>query len=115
MRPGRRSTAAEVAYEVRRGPHTVTTDPARFDLDVVHGYLTRSYWAEGIPRAVVERSIAGSLCFGLLEGEAHIGFARAISDRATFWVAGAGVNPAPDPWGLAAASRLCPQTPKGGA
>jgi len=71
-------------YEVRRGPRTVTTDPARFDLDVVHRYLTRSYWAEGIPRAVVERSIAGSLCFGLLDGEAQVGFARVISDRATF-------------------------------
>lgn len=69
---------------MRRGPHTVTTDPARFDLDVVHGYLTRSYWAEGIPRGVVERSIAGSLCFGLLEGEAQVGFARAVTDRATF-------------------------------
>jgi GNAT superfamily N-acetyltransferase len=72
------------SYEVRRGPHTVTTDGARFDLDVIHGYLTRSYWAVGIPRAVVARSIAGALCFGLFDGETQIGFARAITDRATF-------------------------------
>ena len=72
------------AYERRRGPYTVVTDAARFDLDVIHGYLVRSYWAEGIPREVVARSVAGSLCFGLLEGEAQIGFARVITDRATF-------------------------------
>jgi GNAT superfamily N-acetyltransferase len=62
----------------------VSTDADRLDLDVVHGYLSRSYWAEGIPRAVVARSIAGSLCFGLYEGPAQVGFARAVTDGATF-------------------------------
>ena len=74
----------ESAFERRRGPFTVSTDPARLHLDVVHGYLTRSYWAEGIPREVVARSMEGALCFGLHEGAAQIGFARVITDRATY-------------------------------
>ena len=78
----------EPAFERRRGAFTVSTDPARLDLDVVHAYLTRSYWAEGIPRDVVARSLRGALNFGLYEGEsgdgAQVGFARVITDRATY-------------------------------
>ncbi len=70
--------------EWRRDPYLVSDDPALLDLDVIHAELARSYWAEGIPRAVVERSLANSLCFGLHLREAQIGFARAITDRATF-------------------------------
>ena len=62
----------------------VSTDPARFDLDVIHGFLAGSYWAAGIPRAVVERSIQHSICFGALEGARQVGFARVITDRATY-------------------------------
>lgn len=69
----------------RRGEFTIDTDPARIDLDVVHGFLTSSYWAQGIPRDVVKRSIEGALCFGIYrEGGAQVGFARAITDFATF-------------------------------
>jgi N-acetylglutamate synthase-like GNAT family acetyltransferase len=75
-------------YETRLGAFTISTDRARLDLDVVHGYLTRSYWAQGIPREVVARSLEGALCFGLYEGEpgggAQVGFARVITDRATY-------------------------------
>jgi N-acetylglutamate synthase-like GNAT family acetyltransferase len=70
--------------EHRRGNFVVSTDSARLDLDVIHGFLTRSYWAEGIPRETVERSIAKSLCFGVYEGERQVGFARVITDYATF-------------------------------
>ncbi len=76
--------------EWRRASHLVSDDPGRIDLDVVHGYLARSYWAAGIPRELVERSLAHSLVFGLYEcsngsgGERQIGFARVITDRATF-------------------------------
>jgi GNAT superfamily N-acetyltransferase len=63
---------------------TVITDPSRLDLDVIHGYLTRSYWARGIPRALVARSMAHSLCFGAFAGDRQVGFARVVSDRATF-------------------------------
>jgi len=70
--------------ELHRDSFIVTTDPARLDVDLIHGYLTRSYWAEGIPRETVERSIANSLCFGVYEGEKQVGFARVITDYATF-------------------------------
>jgi len=66
------------------GEVSISTDPSRLDLDVIHGYLTRSYWGKGISRETVERSIAGSLCFGLFKGARQIGFARVITDRATF-------------------------------
>jgi GNAT superfamily N-acetyltransferase len=62
----------------------VTTDPSRLDLDVIHGFLATSYWARGIPRDVVERALVNSLCFGAFEGESQVGFARVVSDRATF-------------------------------
>ena len=67
-----------------RGPHTISTDPKRLDVDAVHAYLSRSYWAKGIPRDVVATSLAASLCFGVYEGVAQIGFARVITDGATF-------------------------------
>lgn len=70
--------------EHRQGEYVITTDPARFDFDVVHGYLTSCYWAEGIPRETVRRAIENSLCFALLAGEKHVGFARVITDHATY-------------------------------
>ena len=70
--------------EWRRGEYTITTDPKRIDLDVVHATLTASYWATGIPREVVERAVQHSLCFGAYLGNRQVGFARVVSDRATF-------------------------------
>lgn len=72
------------AAEWRRGDFELTTAPERLDLDAVHDFLTHSYWANGIPRSTVEKSMRNSLCFGLFRGKAQIGFARVISDRATF-------------------------------
>ncbi|MHA6299454.1 GNAT family N-acetyltransferase [Devosia sp. CAU 1758] len=74
----------------------VSTDPKRIDLDYVHHYLsTLSYWAMGIPRDVVERSINNSLTFGLYnDAAAQVGFARVITDRATFaWLADVFIEP----------------------
>lgn len=62
----------------------VDTDPERLDVPLIHRFLADSYWARGIPREVVERSIRGSFCFGLYEGRRQIGFARVVTDRATF-------------------------------
>lgn len=62
----------------------VTTDPARFDVPAIHAFLGTTYWAKGRSLEVVERSIRGSLCFGMLEQERQIGFARAVTDRATY-------------------------------
>jgi GNAT superfamily N-acetyltransferase len=70
--------------EFRKGAFTVSTDRERIDLDVVHGFLTECYWSKGIPREVVARSIENSLCFGVYEEGKQIGFARVISDYATY-------------------------------
>jgi GNAT superfamily N-acetyltransferase len=64
---------------------TVVTDRGRMDVELIHRYLSEeSYWAKGIPRELVERSIANSLCFGAFDGEAQVGFARVVTDYATF-------------------------------
>lgn len=74
----------DTVVESRRGEFSVSTDRARLDLDVIHGFLTNCYWAKGIPRDVVARSIEHSLCFGIYDGSgAQVGFARVISDFAT--------------------------------
>ncbi|MFI5209546.1 MAG: GNAT family N-acetyltransferase [Gemmatimonadales bacterium] len=70
--------------EWRRGECTISTDPLRIDLDVVHGYLSTSYWAAEIPRELVARSIANSVAFGIYHGAVQVGFSRVITDRATF-------------------------------
>jgi GNAT superfamily N-acetyltransferase len=71
--------------EYRNGQYRISTDRSRLDPDLVHRFLTREFWdTEGVPREVVERSIEASLCFGVYDGEQQIGFARVITDRATF-------------------------------
>ena len=66
------------------GEYTITTDSAHVNIDVVHCYLNEeSYWAKDIPREVVARSIAHSLCFSVLHEKNQIGFARVTTDRAT--------------------------------
>ena len=70
--------------EWQRGEYTISTDRSRVDLDVVWGYLTRSYWAERVPREIVERAVEHSLNFGLYRDEQQIGGARVITDYATF-------------------------------
>jgi GNAT superfamily N-acetyltransferase len=63
----------------------ITNDLTRIDLDRVHAWLARkSYWAGQMPRGVFDRAIAGSLCFGVLKDGTLVGFARVITDRATF-------------------------------
>jgi GNAT superfamily N-acetyltransferase len=65
-------------------PYEITCDKARFDIEAIHRFLTQSYWSPGVPRAVIERAIANSLCFGLLLEGQQVGFARVITDKATF-------------------------------
>ena len=67
-----------------QGEFEISTDPARIDLLAVHDFLTKSYWAKGIPVETVRRSIANSLCFGIYHEGRQIGFARVVSDLATF-------------------------------
>jgi len=67
-----------------RAPYRMTDDPNAVDLDVVHGFLTTSYWSPGVPKEVVARGIAHSLPFSVFLEDAQVGFARAVTDRATF-------------------------------
>ena len=63
----------------------ISTDRDRMDAALIHRYLSEeSYWAAGIPRELVERSIANSLCFGAFDDEAQVAFARVVTDYATF-------------------------------
>ena len=64
--------------------YLVSTDKSKIDVETVHHFLSRSYWAENIPLDVVRKSIENSLCFGMYHEEKLVGFARAISDFATF-------------------------------
>jgi GNAT superfamily N-acetyltransferase len=70
--------------EWRRGEFTVSDDRWRVDRDVVHRFLSESYWARGISRETVERAIRHSLCFGVYHRDLQVGFARMITDQATY-------------------------------
>jgi len=72
-------------HELQHAGYLISDDPARLDVDAIHAYLSRSYWAEGIPREIVARSLANSLGLGIYTttGE-QVGLVRVISDYATF-------------------------------
>lgn len=72
--------------ESRQGDYLITDDPARIDADAVHRYLAHeSYWASGIPREIVDRSLEHSLCIGAYAGDGEqVGLARVITDYATY-------------------------------
>jgi GNAT superfamily N-acetyltransferase len=76
-------------YEISEGVVVISDDKARLDMNVIHAFLSqRSYWAQGVPIDVVERSIRNSLCFGMFKAGRQIGFARVVTDFATFaWLA----------------------------
>ena len=67
-----------------RDSFTVTCDPAKLDQAMIARFLASSYWARGISAGIVEKSLAHSLCFALLEGDRQVGFGRVVSDYATF-------------------------------
>ncbi|HYP53352.1 MAG TPA: GNAT family N-acetyltransferase [Pyrinomonadaceae bacterium] len=75
--------------EWQRGEYVISTDKSRLDFGAIHEFLSgRSYWAVGRPEEVVRRSVENSLAFGLYKGARQVGFARVITDYATFaWVA----------------------------
>lgn len=72
----------------KRGDFTISTDKAMLDLDVIHEFLNTSYWAAGRSVETIQRSIENSLSFGVYKGDQQVGFARVITDYATFaWIA----------------------------
>jgi GNAT superfamily N-acetyltransferase len=64
--------------------YEISTDPKRLDLDVIHGFLTESYWSPGIERAVVARALQNSLCFGVYDRSGQVGLARVVTDKTVF-------------------------------
>lgn len=62
----------------------ISSDPARLDVDAIHAFLAGAYWSVGIPRETVARALAHSLAFALYHRDRTIGFARFVTDRATF-------------------------------
>ena len=75
----------EPPWVARRGAYFLSTDRALLDVAFIHRYLSEeSYWAPGVPREIVERSIQNSFCFGLFHESEQVGFARFVTDRATF-------------------------------
>jgi len=89
-------------------PYEITCDKARLDIGAIHAFLSQSYWSPGIPRAIVERAIANSLCFGVLRQGQQVGFARVVTDKATFAYL-ADVYILPEHRGQALAQRLMEQ------
>src|SRR5215471_8344841 len=73
-----------MAQEWRQDEYLISTDKRRLDLSAIHGFLTTSYWAADIPLEIVKRSIENSLAFGVYKHDKQVGFARVITDYATF-------------------------------
>jgi GNAT superfamily N-acetyltransferase len=73
-----------VSREAGQARYEIDTDKARLDLVVIHRFLTNSHWAKGIPMAVLARAIRHSFAYGLYRDGKQIGFARVVTDRATF-------------------------------
>lgn len=65
-------------------PYEISTDPARLDLRAIHAFLAGTYWSPGIPLATVGRAIKNSVCVGAYIDGQQIGFARMVTDKATF-------------------------------
>lgn len=68
----------------KKDEYTISTHKEDLNIPYIHQFLTTSYWAEGIPVETVKRSIDGSLCFGVYHQNTQVGFARIISDLATY-------------------------------
>lgn len=71
-------------FETQRDQFTISTDPARLDIDAICDFLTRAYWANTRPRERTERAIQNSLVFGVYDGDKQIGVARVVTDYSIF-------------------------------
>jgi GNAT superfamily N-acetyltransferase len=81
--------------EWHRGDYVISDDPARIDVATVHEWLsTDAYWSKGVPLDIVRRALANSIVFGIYRADVQVGFARVVSDKASFaWVADVYVSP----------------------
>jgi GNAT superfamily N-acetyltransferase len=64
--------------------YDVSVDPARLDLAAIHAFLSTTYWSPGVPLQVVTKAIENSVCVGAYSGSSQVGFARMVTDKATF-------------------------------
>lgn len=62
----------------------ISTDKSKMDIEIIHKYLSEeSYWAKGISKEIVEKSLANSFCFGVFYQDKQVGFAKVITDFTT--------------------------------
>src|SRR4051812_19173144 len=74
-----------MSYEKTSNGYVFSTDKSKLQVNVIHHFLSKeSYWAQNIPIEIVKASIDGSVCFGVYRGSEQIGYARVITDNATF-------------------------------
>jgi GNAT superfamily N-acetyltransferase len=73
-----------MTYQIKEGAYTISTDKNQLDISVIHGYLKNAYWCKNKPRHLIEKSIQGSICFGVYHQAQQVGFARVITDSTTF-------------------------------
>ena len=72
-------------YEVQKEDFSISTDKTKLNIGVIYNYLSKeSYWAKNIPMQTVKKSIKGSCCFGVYHKSEQVGFARVVTDHATF-------------------------------
>jgi len=64
--------------------YSISTDKEKLDMEIIHDFLSNSYWSKDIPIETVKRSIENSICFGVYHQNKQVGFARVITDSATF-------------------------------
>ena len=70
--------------DIRNGSYSLTAERGRIDVAAVHAFLTRCFWARGISKELVARSIEHSLCFGVFHLDKQVAFARAVTDYSTY-------------------------------
>lgn len=73
-----------MSFQIKKAAYIISTSKEKLDVKVIHGYLKDAYWCKNIPIEIIQKSIKGSLCFGVYDKEEQVGFARVISDFATF-------------------------------
>ena len=71
-------------FRVKRGEYEITTDKGKLDFDVIHGFLSQSYWSSGIPMDTVKKAAQNAVTFGIYHGKQQVGYARVITDFTTF-------------------------------
>ena len=71
-------------YEVKKNNYLISTDKSKIDIDYVHRFLSQSYWSPGVHLQLVKKAMKGSLCFGVYRKNKQVGYARMVTDKATF-------------------------------